>query len=221
MKPEELHPDTSAQTLEESQAEKAGAKVRKRNAIISVIFFVLFFGGMYWAMKSGLLADTDQIRHFIEKTGAFGPIVFILISVFTSYIPVVPLGSMGSVGIVLFGVWPAFIYNSITSVINCLIAFFLAKKYGYRILLMFAAPKTVEKYRNWLQKSKHFELFFFICMLLPVSPDLVLCMIAGMTGMKFSHFLIIILVSRPVSSFCYSNGLLRVFDWLAKAIHLG
>lgn len=204
----------------DSEAEKAGAKVRRRNTIISVIFFVLFFGGLYWAMKSGLLASTDDIRHTIEKAGVFGPILFILISMVTGYIPIVPLGSMGSIGIVLFGVWPAFIYNSITSILNCLIAFWLAKKYGYRILLMFAAPATVEKYRNWLQKSRHFELVFLICMMLPVSPDLVLCMIAGMTGMKFSHFLIIVIASRPISSFCYSNGLLRVFDWIRKALHL-
>ncbi len=204
-----------------SEADRdAGARVRKRNAIIAVVCGVIFFGGLFWLMKTGKLADTSQIQKLIEKSGFFGPILFILISVFSSFVPIIPMGSMGSIGIVLFGPLMAFIYNSLTSMINCLIAYWLALRYGNKIILWFAAPETVEKYEGWLKKSKHFELIFFICMMMPVSPDLVLCMIAGLMGLKFSHFLIIILISRPFSSWCYSTGLLKVFEWLRHLFHL-
>lgn len=211
--------DLQIDQLLNSKEEKAGAKIRRRNSIISVIFLILFIALLVWAANTGKLADTNEIRTYIEKAGPFGPLLFILISVFTSYIPVVPLGSMGSIGIVLFGLWPASIYNSITSILNCILAYWLARKYGVRILLWFAAPQTIGKYLSLMKKSRHLELLFFIVMLLPVSPDLVWCMLAGILHMNFSHFLIMTIISRPVSSFCYSNGLLRVFDWLRSLLH--
>ena len=201
-------------------AADTGRNVRKRNLVISIIFGVIFFGLLFWLIKSGNIDNTDQIRRIIEQGGIFSPLLFILFSVFTSYVPIVPMGSMGSIGIVLFGPFYAFWLNSITSIINCLLAYALARKFGNRIILWFASPETVNKYESWLEKSGHYQLFFTIAMFMPVSPDLVLCMLAGIMNMKFSHFLIIILLSRPFSSWCYSTGLLYVFDWLRKVFHL-
>lgn len=196
-------------------AEEHGARVRRRNKIISIVFGILFFALLIWMVRSGGLADTDKIQKAIEKAGFFGPILFILISICTSYIPIIPMGSMGAIGIAVFGELPAFWYNSVTSILNCLLAYLLVKKYGNRIILTIASPETVEKYENLLKKSKHYELIFAVCMFLPVSPDLLLCMIAGLMNMKFSHFLVIILLSRPFSSWCYNTLLLKAFQWLA------
>lgn len=89
-----------------SMEQDAGARVRKRNFIISIISTVVFAGGLIWFLRSGV--DPDQIRQFLEKCGPLAPVLFIAISVFSSYIPIVPMGSMGSIGIVLFGPVPAF-----------------------------------------------------------------------------------------------------------------
>lgn len=206
----------AAQTVhykDDAAALEHGAKVRRRNQIISIVCGVIFFILLIWLLKSGGIADTDKIKDMIQKAGPLGPILFILISVFTSYIPIIPMGSMGAIGIAVFGQWPAFWYNSFTSILNCLLAYLLVKKYGNRIILTVASPETVEKYENMLKKSKHYELIFAIAMFLPVSPDLLLCMIAGLMNIKFSHFLAIILVSRPISSWCYNTLLLTAFRW--------
>ncbi len=203
-----------------SEAEKKGAKMRKRTQIISIVCAVIFFAALIWLLMHGGLTDTDTIKATIQKAGVFGPLLYILIYIFTSYIPIIPLGSMGSIGIVLFGMWPAFFYNSIVSIINCLLAYWLAHHYGWKIILWFASPQTVRKYQGWLAKFKHFDLIFAILMFMPVSPDLVLCMIAGLMNMKLSHFIPIILISRPFSSWCYSTGLLKIFEGITHAIHL-
>lgn len=199
---------------ETSEVEKKGARARKRNMYISIVCGVIFFALLFWALRSGKLSDTNEITKMIRYAGPFGPIVFILFSVFTSYIPIIPMGSMGSIGIVVFGTLPAFIYNTLTSYINCFLAYWLAKRFGIRLLLQFAPPKTVARYEGWLKKSKHYVAFFTFFMMMPVSPDLILCMIAGLLNMKFSTFFWIIIVSRPFSSWCYSTGLLKVFEWL-------
>lgn len=210
----------SLQVSENSEEARAGARARRRNSILSIVCGIVFFALLFWALKTGKLSDTKEIQNMIEAAGPFGPVLFIVFSVFTSYVPLVPMGSMGSIGIVVFGALPAFFYNTLTSYINCFLAYGLARHYGIRLLLQFAAPKTVTKYENWLKKSRNYELFFAFMMMMPVSPDLVLCMIAGLLNMKFSHFFWIILISRPFSSWCYSTGLLKVFEWLRKAVHL-
>ncbi|MBF0580120.1 TVP38/TMEM64 family protein [Erysipelotrichaceae bacterium RD49] len=203
-----------------SADQKQGERVRKRNQIISIICAVIFLIVFYYLLKSGMLADTNRIKAVIQKAGPLGPVVFILISVFSSYVPIVPMGSMGSIGIVLFGTIPAFFYNTITSIINCLIAYWLAKRYGKRIILWFASPETVNKYEKRLQESGRFTAIFTVLMFMPVSPDLVLCMIAALSNMPFKKFLSIILISRPVSSFCYSMGLLKIVEWFLKFLHI-
>ncbi len=203
-----------------SADQKQGERVRKRNQILSIICAVIFLGVFYYLLKSGTLADTNKIKAVIQKAGPLGPVVFILISVFSSYVPIVPMGSMGSIGIVLFGTVPAFFYNTITSILNCLIAYWLAKRYGKRIILWFASPETVNKYEKRLQESGRFTTIFTVLMFMPVSPDLVLCMIAALSNMPFKKFLSIILISRPVSSFCYSMGLLKIVEWFLKFLHV-
>ncbi|UNT97295.1 TVP38/TMEM64 family protein [Allobaculum mucilyticum] len=209
----------TAKTADES-ALKKGDAVRKRNQIISIVCGILFFVFLIWALRSGAFSDTDKIQKMIEQAGVFGPILFIAVSVFTSYIPIIPMGSMGSIGIVLFGPLMAFFYNTLTSYINCILAFWLARHYGTKMIYQIASPQTVQKYENMLTRSKRFELVFFIWMMMPVSPDLLLCMLAGLSSMKVSHFLFIILISRPFSSWCYSTGLLKVFTWIRNALHL-
>lgn len=201
-----------------SMEQDAGARVRKRNFIISIISTVVFAGGLIWFLRSGV--DPDQIRQFLEKCGPLAPVLFIAISVFSSYIPIVPMGSMGSIGIVLFGPVPAFFFNYATSAINCSLGFWMAKKFGDRMILSLTSPKTYEKYQRWARSTKHFTLFFTICMFLPVSPDIILCMLAGLNGMSWKKFLTIILISRPVSSWAYSTGLLKGAEWILKVLHL-
>lgn len=196
----------------------AGAKARKRNFIISIVSTVVFAGLLIWFLRSGV--DTKDIQELLKRCGPLAPVLFIAISVFSSYFPIVPMGSMGSIGIVLFGPGTAFFYNYATSVINCALGFWLAKKYGDRIILTLASPKTYAKYQHWVQTTKHFTLFFTICMLLPVSPDIILCMLAGLNGMSWGKFMAIILISRPVSSWAYSTGLLKGFEWILKVLHL-
>ena len=175
-----------------------GAAARKRNFVISIVSTIVFGALLVWILHKGV--DTAAIQKFLENCGPLAPVLFIAISVFSSYVPIVPMGSMGSIGIVLFGPVTAFFYNYATSVINCTLGFWLAKRYGDRMILNIASPKTYARYRHWVQTTKHFTLVFIICMFLPVSPDIILCMLAGLNGMSWGRFLAIILVSRPVSS---------------------
>lgn len=210
----------SSTDAQQKEALLQGAKVRRRNLIISVVCGVLFIAFLIWAGRSSSSKSLETIQKLIASSGILGPILFVLISVFTSYIPIVPMGSMGSIGIVLFGALPAFFLNTLTSYINCLLAFWLGRRYGIRFLYQIASPQTVEKYEKRLLSSRRFALIFFLWMMLPVSPDLLLCMLAGLSGMKFSVFLAVILISRPFSSWCYSTGLLYVFNSIRRAVHL-
>lgn len=201
--------------------EDSGAAARRRNMIISVIATIVGILVLAYFLRTGALSDTDKIRQFIQDSGFWAPVLFIAISVFSSYIPIIPMGSMGSIGIVLFGPVTAFFYNYATSVINCTLGYWLARKFGVKMIFRITSPKTYCKYKNWIARTRHFPLIFTICMFLPVSPDILLCMMAGLTGMSFGRFILIILISRPFSSWAYSTGLLKIFDWFRTTLHLG
>ena len=61
--------------------------------------------------------------------------------------------------------------------------------------------KTCEKWVNFLSNAKY---SFFVMMVLPIFPDDVLCLVAGLTNMSWTFFTVTNLIARPIGIFTVS-----------------
>ncbi|WP_276931156.1 VTT domain-containing protein, partial [Dubosiella newyorkensis] len=61
-----------------------------------------------------------------------------------------------------------------------------------------------------LQDSKNFAKLFAIGICLPIAPDDLLCMIAGLSSISFWKFFWIIVIGKPISSFFYSYFIVKI-----------
>ena len=52
-------------------------------------------------------------------------------------------------------------------------------------------------YEGWLEKGAKFDKFFAVAIFMPVAPDDFLCYLAGLTKMRSSRFLKIIILGKP------------------------
>ncbi len=155
---------------------------------------------------SGIFSSQERLEQFLAQAGVLAPGIFLLIQIVQVIIPILPGGVTCLIGVVVFGpVW-GFVYNYAGLVIGSIISFLLIRKYGRALILKLVSEKNYNKYIGWLEKGKKFQILFAAAIFLPGFPDDVLCMLAGLSGMSFGRFTLIMLLCRPISLIGYSVG---------------
>lgn len=186
---------------------KDKTKWRKWILIGGTIVLILI---MWYFFHNNYFKDPQKLQHLIQRAGVWGPVLFIIFQALQVIVPVLPGGVSGSLAMLCFGTWTGYLYSYIGVILGSCLAFWLVRRYGVKILSWLVSEQTFDKYYTKLQNSKNFTKYFAILIFLPVAPDDLLCMIAGLTKMKFKTFLIIILLGKPVSSFFYSYFIMRL-----------
>ncbi|MBR4631288.1 MAG: TVP38/TMEM64 family protein [Treponema sp.] len=195
--------------LKETASEKflnTKGKVIKR--IMTGTFLVAFVTVgifLFHQYRLGTFKDPDTFKEYINSLGYLGPValtVFQCVKVLYAVIP----GTIGCiVGPMIFGPVGGFVCNYVGICSGSVLAFLLSRKFGFSLMRMIFPDKKIRSYKNWMNKwTKHFHIFLWIAICLPISPDDFLCYFTGLTQMKFKKFLIIILTSKPLTIIVYS-----------------
>ncbi|GEL13591.1 hypothetical protein FC15_GL000853 [Lapidilactobacillus concavus DSM 17758] len=173
---------------------------------------------IYW-YHLGLFQNRELLNDYIHQRHIVGPLLFILIQIVQVVIPIIPGGVSTAVGVVLFGPLYGFIYNYVGIVIGSFINFFLSRRYGQKFILHIIPKKTLDRYLSRAHGSqKTFDWFFALAIFLPVAPDDVLVMIAGLTKMTWAKFSTIIILLKPFTIAAYSFVLLYGGHWILQLL---
>ena len=175
--------------------------------------------GIYLILRSCGITDVNQLRDLIANCGAWGWIVFIalftLSTVLLCFVPGISMTFI-TVSIILFGAMKGFLISSISVFISSSIMFMLGNTVGERAAVKLVGKDSLEKAQNLIDvKSK---LLLPLMLLFPVFPDDALCMVAGMTKMKYWYFAIIALICRTVgiATICFLGS--GFIDWAALSL---
>lgn len=190
-------------------------KLINRLTIVSTVIIILLC--IYW-YNLGIFSSQAAMEAYLADKQIMGPVIFILIQIVQVVIPIIPGGVSLLAGVVFFGAVPGFIYNYIGIVVGSLINFFLARYYGKSFILHIVSEESLEKYTKWTKNQKKFNWFFAICILAPVAPDDLLCLLAGLTEMKPWTYFWIIVLCKPWTIAAYSLGLVYGAKWLVRLI---
>lgn len=175
--------------------------------ILSILGILLTIVFGYMGYRAGLFTDEKALAAFLDSVGIMGPILFILIQIIQTVVPIIPGAVTCVAGIVIFGVFKGFAYNYIGIIIGSVINFYLARKYGRDFVRKIFNAGTYNKYIGWLDYGDRFEKLFTIGMIVPVSPADFLCYIAGLSKMKFSKYFFILAITKPFTLVIYTLGL--------------
>lgn len=177
--------------------------------IISAVIImccVLFCTFIFKAYMDGKFNSVDTLQTYIEGFGVFGPAMLIFVQVMQVIVPVLP-GFLGcAVGAVLFGSSGGFWCNYIGISLGSIIAFLLARFYGTAFVQTMFPKDKYEKWSSWAAKSKSYTVLLFAGMVLPLFPDDFFCYFSGLTKMKTSKFIWIIILGKPWCILAYSLG---------------
>ncbi|WP_262426100.1 TVP38/TMEM64 family protein [Brachybacterium sp. Z12] len=163
-----------------------------------------------------MLQSLENLQAFIDSLGAWGPIVFLVVSAASVVFPIVPAGLLVLAGPVLFGPVEGTVYNYIAVCAGSLLNFLIARNVGMSLIERIFRPRTVEKFLGWT-RSPHFTRAFAVAIALPVAPDDLLCYIAGTTRMRWRTYVAIILLCKPWALIAYGLGIstlvMRFLPW--------
>lgn len=160
--------------------------------------------------------NSEQIRDIVDKTGFWGPLVFIVISFLqVTFIPI-PSTITVLAGSLMFGPWLSILYSFIGCFLGSLVAFLLGRFLGRRFVNWVVGDKeTVDKYLDKV-KGKELVVFFFM-FLLPAFPDDALCSVAGITKLKWKEFILMQVIAKPIgiiaTVFLMSGEIIPYHGW--------
>ncbi len=160
-------------------------------AILVIGFFILKHFGLTNISK-------EQLQEYINQTGVWAPIIFIIISFLqVTFIPI-PGSITILAGNYLFGFFESLLYSFIGMFLGALFAFFLGRILGKKFVYWVAGDK--QKVEDYLTKMKGKEtVILFFMFLFPFFPDDLLCTIAGITSISWKTFIIMQVVTRVTS----------------------
>ena len=178
--------------------------------------------GIYFILRACGVTNIDKLREIIARCGAWGWIAFIALftacSTLLCFMPGTSATFIG-VSIVMFGAWKGFAVSTISVFLASSLMFFIGNHFGEKAAIKLVGKESLEKAQNLIDvKSKMLLPLMF---LFPVFPDDALCMVAGMTKMRFWYFAVVVAIFRTIgiASICFlGSGLinwaeLSLVDW--------
>lgn len=181
---------------------------------IIMTLFVIIPVVLFICLRLAGFTSMEYIKQIIRSTGRAGVITYIFIQtamlVLFCFVPVLNT-SLVIVGIVLFGPKTAFFSCMICIFLSSTTLFYIGEKFGEKLIAKIIGLETLTKIQNSIDtKSKLLLPIFFI---IPGVPDEALCLVTGMTKIKYYYFIIVSLVYHAIEigMFCFFGS--ELIDW--------
>ncbi|WP_238335824.1 TVP38/TMEM64 family protein [Serinicoccus kebangsaanensis] len=180
--------------------------------------WVALAGAIVWGVRSGVLTSLSSLRDFLDGFGALAPLVYTLLGAGEAVFPVVPGSATIIAGPILFGPVPGLVAAYCATCLGSVAVFALSRHVGQDLLTARFRPATVQRWLGWLQ-HRHFTRWFALGIALPLAPDDLLCYLAGLSRMRWSTFVLVVLLLKPWALVVYTFGVLTLLSrwvpWLA------
>lgn len=164
--------------------------------IVVLGYYILNWTGVWEKINS-----VEKLQNIILSWGFWGRFGFVMLSFLQ--VTFIPLPSTVTIiaGTLIYGPLQASLLSLAGILLGSMLAFLLGKVFGRKLVVFMVGEKTCKKWVDFLTNAKY---SFFIMMLLPIFPDDVLCLVAGLTNMSWTFFTLTNLIARPIGIFTVS-----------------
>ena len=178
-------------------------------AIVVLAYYILVWTGAWEYINS-----VDKIRQLILSLGFWGRLAFVFLQFLqVTFLPI-PSTISTLAGVLIYGPLQTALLSLAGIMLGSVMAFWLGRKFGTKLVVFMVGKETCEKWCNFLTNAKY---SFFVMMVLPIFPDDVLCLVAGLTNMTWKFFVVTNLIARLAGIFmtCYlgSGHLIPYHGW--------
>ncbi|MGN1227029.1 MAG: TVP38/TMEM64 family protein [Christensenellales bacterium] len=158
------------------------------------------------------LDDLNTIKKLLNDN-IYGAVIYVVLLAFQ--VVFVPINSLILIvpAIMAFGALKAFLLSVLALLIGSCIAYYIGKVFGTSVIKFFAGKNNADKLQNLLSKNGKFVLPLML--LIPIFPDELICMLAGIAKLNFWFFLLVSIITRIIdlSCICFIGAILPMHGW--------
>lgn len=195
---------------------------KKYLQILAIIGLLLSFALLiFFKQHPAYFQVGGLFQTYLGQMGLYAPLIFMLLQLVQVIYPIIPGGMTSVIGYIAFGPVLGFVYNFTGIFIGSLIAFALARRYGETFAKAFVSEETYNKYMTYLnRKEGHtYAILLGLAFALPGFPDDFLCMVSGLSQMTWKRFVLIFLLTKPVTLYLYTLIAYKGLDYLLQLWH--
>lgn len=135
----------------------------------------------------------EEYRSFADHFPLAGPFLFVGLQFVQVVLAPISHFTVGFMGGFLYGQYLGAVLNWTGRILGHLAAFWLARRFGRRLVERFVDPTTIAKYDKYVSSQ---YAFLFIAYFLPLFPDDEFSYLCGLSKMRFRPFLLINLIGQ-------------------------
>ncbi|MBO7345132.1 MAG: TVP38/TMEM64 family protein [Clostridia bacterium] len=187
-------------------------------SFIVIIAIGVFFALAFLLKNSGFfdkIQSVNEFQEYIKSFGGFAVVVFVLIQFLQVVLLPLPSFLTIGVGVLLFGPLKCAVYSFIGIFIGSMVAHFVGKFFGVKIVRWVIGEKTLNKIVKMMEGKS--ELLLSIMFLFPFFPDDALCFVSGIVAVDSKFYFYMVLFTRLVtvflSAFSINNSLIPYDTW--------
>lgn len=166
-----------------------------------------------WSEITRIFSSRETLKGWINDLGFWGPVVFVLVTIAQVIVAPIPGNLVGIVGGTLFGVWWGFLLSYTGILIGSALAFYLGDRLGEPLVIKLVGKENYDKYTRIFRGN--FSWALLVIFIVPIFPDDILCILAGISPLRFLRFMVIVAIGRAISVFTTNlvgAGLLEIPD---------
>ncbi|MBR2997911.1 MAG: TVP38/TMEM64 family protein [Bacilli bacterium] len=133
----------------------------------------------------------EKLTGFIGQFGIFSGFLLVFLE---SMVPVLPLSVFVAVNIFTYGSLIGFLVSYFGTVVGCICAYFLCKKFNDYFEKKYKGNQKVKDLKKKLKKTKLPVLVVILA--IPFTPAFAINIAAGLTGYDFKKFLVAVLIGK-------------------------
>lgn len=153
--------------------------------LISILIAVLLI------FIASFFIDVDILRTFVEESGAWAPLAFILAKSLTIIIAPLSGGVLYPLAGVLFDFRLGFLYAAIADFLGITIAFWISRLLGPDVVFRITKQEEGGLLTKILEKISTAKGFFVSCIVFIFAPEL-LAYTAGLSKLRYPTFIVIL-----------------------------
>ncbi|MBM7585614.1 putative membrane protein YdjX (TVP38/TMEM64 family) [Bacillus pakistanensis] len=172
-------------------------KITKVALIVSCSFvFVIIF--LFYMTKILVLTDTYGVENVLRENLAAAKLIFFLICFAQPIILPLPEAVTIPAGSAVFGPLIAACLGFLGTILGIVAMFFIARIGGTKLASKLVKEKHLKKYQEYVAKNE--TLILVLLFIVPILPDEIICVGAGIGGVTFKRFLWIAFISKFITS---------------------
>jgi uncharacterized membrane protein YdjX (TVP38/TMEM64 family) len=176
----------------------ARPRVKKCLGVLCGLLFILIYLALAWVVGRPLVnfvSEPERFREWVNSYGCRGRAAFVGMVVLQMLVAVIPGEPLELVSGYAFGFWEGTALCLAGILIGNALIFTFVRRFGVKVVEFFY---PVEKIRSlkFLRDSRRLNRLVFLVFFIPGTPKDILTYFVGLTGMRFSTWMLISGVAR-------------------------